>query len=121
MNADYLAFDLGAESGRAILGRLRAGILELKDVSRFPNVPVGQPGSLRWDVLRLWSEILKVPSSIRPYATSPASASTPGESTTRSSEKKASSSKTHTIIATTAPTAWWKRSAIWCRAKRSTP
>jgi rhamnulokinase len=59
MKADFLAFDLGAESGRAILGRLNAGVLELKDVARFPNFPVAQPGSLRWDVLRLWSEILK--------------------------------------------------------------
>jgi rhamnulokinase len=57
LNYDYLAFDLGAESGRAILGRLHAGILTLKDVARFPNVPVSVPGSLRWDVLRLWSEI----------------------------------------------------------------
>ena len=57
MKADFLAFDLGAESGRAIIGRLNSGILELRDVSRFPNFPVAQPGSLRWDVLRLWSEI----------------------------------------------------------------
>jgi rhamnulokinase len=59
VKADFLAFDLGAESGRAILGRLNAGVLELKDVSRLPNFPVAQPGSLRWDVLRLWSEIRK--------------------------------------------------------------
>jgi rhamnulokinase len=57
--ADYLAFDLGAESGRAILGHFQNGLLELKDVSRFPNGPVQQPGSLRWDILRLWSEIKK--------------------------------------------------------------
>jgi len=57
--ADFLAFDLGAESGRAILGRYNSGLLELKDVSRFANSPVSQPGSLRWDVLRLWSEIRK--------------------------------------------------------------
>jgi rhamnulokinase len=57
VTADYLAFDLGAESGRAILGRFRAGILTLEHVARFPNLPVRQPGSLRWDVLRLWSEI----------------------------------------------------------------
>ncbi len=59
MNADFLAFDLGAESGRAILGRLTSGVLELKEVSRFQNLPVSEPGSLRWDVLRLWSEIRK--------------------------------------------------------------
>ncbi|HKD06918.1 MAG TPA: rhamnulokinase family protein [Bryobacteraceae bacterium] len=57
MKGDYLAFDLGAESGRAILGRLRGGALELQDVARFPNGPVSQPGSLRWDALRLWSEM----------------------------------------------------------------
>ena len=59
MTANYLAFDLGAESGRAVLGRLHEGLLEIKDVSRFPNGPVSQPGSLRWDILRLWSEIKK--------------------------------------------------------------
>jgi rhamnulokinase len=59
MSADYLAFDLGAESGRAILGRLQNGLIELTEVSRFQNLPVSAPGSLRWDVLRLWSEIRK--------------------------------------------------------------
>jgi rhamnulokinase len=59
MTANYLAFDLGAESGRAVLGHLKNGLLEIKDVSRFPNGPVQQPGSLRWDILRLWSEIRK--------------------------------------------------------------
>jgi rhamnulokinase len=59
MTADYLAFDLGAESGRAVLGRLQNGIIELREVSRFQNLPVSAPGSLRWDVLRLWSEIRK--------------------------------------------------------------
>jgi rhamnulokinase len=60
MPTNYLAFDLGAESGRAVLGRLHEGLLEIKDVSRFPNGPVALPGSLRWDILRLWSEIKKV-------------------------------------------------------------
>jgi rhamnulokinase len=57
VTADYLAFDLGAESGRAVLGRLSNGLIGLQEVSRFPNLPVSEPGSLRWDVLRLWSEI----------------------------------------------------------------
>src|SRR5258708_24011707 len=59
MTSDYLAWDLGAERGRAVLGRFHAGVLELKDVARFSNGPVTQPGSLRWDILRLWSEIRK--------------------------------------------------------------
>ncbi len=60
MQADYLAFDLGAESGRAILARYDGSTIDLKEVSRFPNLPVAQAGSLRWDVLRLWSEIRRV-------------------------------------------------------------
>jgi len=53
----FLAFDLGAESGRAVLGRLRAGQIELQEIYRFPNGPVSVDNSLYWDVLRLWSEI----------------------------------------------------------------
>ena len=55
----FLAFDLGAESGRAMLGRLRSGLLEITEVHRFPNEPVRQNGSLQWDVLRLWLEITR--------------------------------------------------------------
>ncbi|MBX3439080.1 MAG: rhamnulokinase [Planctomycetaceae bacterium] len=53
----YLAVDLGAESGRVIAGRLAKGRIELDEVHRFPNGPVSVAGTLRWDVLRLWSEI----------------------------------------------------------------
>jgi rhamnulokinase len=57
MNADYLAFDLGAESGRAMLGRLRSGVLDLTEVHRFPNQPLSDGGSLRWNVRGLWAEM----------------------------------------------------------------
>ena len=60
MNAHYLAFDLGAESGRAIQARLRSGLLEINEIYRFPNEPVHVRGSFRWDILRLWSEIQRV-------------------------------------------------------------
>src|SRR5262245_56352170 len=36
----YLAFDLGAESGRAMLGRLQAGVLEITEIHRFANEPL---------------------------------------------------------------------------------
>jgi rhamnulokinase len=51
------AVDLGAESGRVILGDLRDDRLELTEIHRFANGPVYLPEGLRWDVLRLWSEI----------------------------------------------------------------
>lgn len=53
----YLAFDLGADSGRAMLGELSPRCLALKELVRFPNKPVRGDGTLQWDVLRLWSEM----------------------------------------------------------------
>jgi len=53
----YLAFDLGAESGRAMLGSLEAGRLTLEEIHRFPNRPVTVFSSLYWDTLRLWHEM----------------------------------------------------------------
>src|ERR1035441_6143598 len=53
----YLAFDLGAESGRALLGSLSGGKLSVEELHRFPNIPVRVPGALYWDILRLWHEI----------------------------------------------------------------
>jgi rhamnulokinase len=53
----YLAFDFGAESGRAVLARLHAGLLTTEEVHRFPNEPVEYSGSLHWDVARLWLEV----------------------------------------------------------------
>jgi rhamnulokinase len=53
----YAAVDLGAESGRVILGTLEDGKLSLSEVNRFSNKPERLPDGLHWDVLRLWSEI----------------------------------------------------------------
>ena len=55
----YLAFDFGAESGRAVLAYLQSGILTTEEVHRFPNEPVEYGGSLYWDVARLWLEMRK--------------------------------------------------------------
>jgi rhamnulokinase len=53
----YLAFDLGAESGRAMMGTIDGGRLALKELHRFANTPVRLPSGLYWDTLRLWHEI----------------------------------------------------------------
>lgn len=60
----YLAFDLGAESGRAILAHLHSGILTTQEVHRFKNEPVEYGGSLHWDVPRLWWEMRKALSQL---------------------------------------------------------
>lgn len=53
----FLAIDLGAESGRAMLGTLDGGKLTLEELHRFPNTPVRLPTGLYWDTLRLFHEI----------------------------------------------------------------
>jgi len=55
--SNYLAFDLGAESGRAVLGRLEDGHLALSTIHRFPNGPVRVLRDYYWDVLGLLREI----------------------------------------------------------------
>ncbi len=57
MDRHYLALDLGAESGRAILTKLAGNKVELTELHRFPNVPVQLPTGLYWDTLRLFHEI----------------------------------------------------------------
>src|SRR5262249_12912415 len=52
-----IAFDLGASSGRALLGRLNNGKIEVEEVHRFPNDPVQVGDRLYWDILRLYHEI----------------------------------------------------------------
>jgi rhamnulokinase len=57
MMARFLAFDLGAESCRAMTARLHSGVLDLAEVCRFPNEPVRVDGSLYWDAPRLWLQM----------------------------------------------------------------
>ena len=54
---NYLALDLGAESGRTIVGQFDGDKLDLKPIHRFANGPVKVFDSLYWDVLRLWAEL----------------------------------------------------------------
>ena len=53
----FLAFDLGAESGRGVLGHFDGERFNLEELHRFPNGGVRVLDSLHWDVLRLWNEI----------------------------------------------------------------
>jgi rhamnulokinase len=52
-----VAFDLGAESGRAIVGRFDGELLGLSEAGRFPNRAVRLPEGLYWDALALYSEL----------------------------------------------------------------
>src|SRR5919199_4739431 len=53
----YLALDLGAESGRAVVGTFDGDRLAVDEVHRFPNRPVRLPTGLHWDILSLLAEV----------------------------------------------------------------
>jgi rhamnulokinase len=54
---NYLACDLGAESGRLMLGSLTEQKLVLEELHRFANVPVKAAGALHWDIAKLFEEL----------------------------------------------------------------
>ena len=53
----YLAVDMGASSGRHVVGRFDGRKLRLEEVYRFENGPVEVAGSLYWDLLGQWSHV----------------------------------------------------------------
>lgn len=57
MTARFIAFDLGAESGRAMVASLDGERIALREAHRFANVPVRTLNSLHWDVLGLFDEV----------------------------------------------------------------
>ncbi len=54
----FAAVDLGASSGRVIVGRVGPGELRIQEVHRFPNDPVSLPDGLHWDAPGLHQSIL---------------------------------------------------------------
>ena len=57
MSRNYLSFDLGASSGRAIIGTLDSGRLTLREVHRFANGPVKHGHAFYWDYPQLVEEL----------------------------------------------------------------
>lgn len=53
----YIAVDLGAESGRVMIGSVSVEKLVLEEIHRFSNGPIEESGSLRWDFAKLMGEI----------------------------------------------------------------
>ncbi len=54
---NFLGLDLGAESGRAMLGQFDGQRLTLSECHRFPNITLTLPSGLHWDILNLWREM----------------------------------------------------------------
>lgn len=59
MENAFFAVDLGATSGRTIIGTLRNGELELEELTRFDNNLVETGGHFYWDIYALYSEIVR--------------------------------------------------------------
>ncbi len=59
MSHAYVAFDLGAESGRAMLAVLRGQTLELQEVHRFANVPQLLPSGYHWSLTEIWRNLVE--------------------------------------------------------------
>src|SRR5208283_4593726 len=53
----YLACDLGADSGRLMLGTLDLGKITVEELHRFPNGPVKTSGALHWNIDSLFAEL----------------------------------------------------------------
>jgi rhamnulokinase len=58
MSTGYLAVDLGAESGRVIIGVLENDRLRLEEAHRFTHECVWLPTGLHWDITGIWREII---------------------------------------------------------------
>ncbi len=53
----FLAYDFGAESGRAILGKLDGKKIRLEEIHRFPNRQIRVSGHIHWDITYLFDEL----------------------------------------------------------------
>ena len=56
--AAFVAIDLGAESGRVVVGRFGDGVVRLEEVSRFANGPEELPDGLHWNIQELYRQCL---------------------------------------------------------------
>ncbi|MFW6013203.1 MAG: rhamnulokinase, partial [Candidatus Bipolaricaulota bacterium] len=54
---NFIALDLGANSGRAVLGKLKDDLLETEEIHRFSNDPVKILGTIHWNVLMIFREV----------------------------------------------------------------
>ncbi|MGB9746686.1 MAG: rhamnulokinase [Bacteroidales bacterium] len=72
-SSDFLAFDLGAESGRAILGTLDDNRISLRELTRFPTGMLFVNGHYRWNIYRFYEEMLAAMSKVSAQKSNPLS------------------------------------------------
>ena len=120
MSDGYLAVDLGAESGRVVLGRFDGRRVSLEEIHRFPNLPVRLPDGLHWDVLRILQEIKEgLAKAVRGEKIEGVGVDSWGVDF-GILDRDGRSFPTLTTTATRARRAWWMRPYGWRPGKRST-
>jgi rhamnulokinase len=75
MARHYIACDLGAESGRVMLGTLDSGRLAIEEMHRFATGGTALAGTFRWDILRIYAEIKEGLRKVAATGVTPASVS----------------------------------------------
>ena len=120
--ADHVALDLGAESGRAMLGRFDGERMELAEVRRFPTQSIRLPDGLYWNALGLYAELTAALAKVSASGARPAaSASTPGASTSGCSTATVPCSAIRCAIATGGARGPARDAGAGTRRTRSTP
>ena len=117
---NFLAFDLGATSGRTILATLDRGKLEMKELTRFPNLLLPVGGKFYWNIYSLYD-------SLRGGLLAAAKEGKPIDAIGIDTWGEISSMWARTAlswaarapIATPIPTVSPKSSSRWCRARKS--
>ena len=56
---NFLAFDCGATSGRAVLATFNDGSFEMKEVYRFPSGIIELGGKYYWDIVAIYEHFCK--------------------------------------------------------------